>query len=150
MFSFCALHHSAMSVFILRHRKIASSNCIPRNSIGNISICSNVLVTECDISCLVSLCSELFNVLWPQYTVFSNGWLFGTFYRKPILQLKGHNSCFLLKLSEVNCTKRNIFLSENVILSWLGFVLEASILRFCLKIVGNDIIVDKGPIMEFQ
>ena len=47
-----------------------------------------------------------------------------------------------------NYTKLYVFLSENTILEWLGFVLEASILKFCVKITDNDVI--KGVIMEFE
>ena len=83
----------------------------------------------------------------------SNSWLFGTFYRKSSLQLKGHNSWktyhFQLKLSDiVNYTKMNAFWSENAIMNWLGFVLKASISTFCVKIVDNDVIEE--AIIEFQ
>ena len=84
----------------------------------------------------------------------SNSWLFGTFYRKASLHFKCHNSwktyLFQLKLSDIaNYTKMNFFfLSEDAIMNWLGFVLEASISTFCVKIVYSDII--KGTIMEFS
>ena len=50
-------------------------------------------------------------------------------------------------LEIVNYTKENGFSSEKAILSWLGFVLGASISQFSLKIVDNDII--KGKYVRF-
>ena len=75
VFSFCALHHSAMSTFISRQQKIASRDCILHNSVGNISICSKYKLLDATLTVLFPF--VLICLLFYGHSIlfFFNGWL---------------------------------------------------------------------------
>ena len=75
VFSFCVLHHSGISTFISRQRKIASRDCILHNSIGNIGKCSKYKLLDATLTVLfpfVLICSLFYG---HSILFFFNGWL---------------------------------------------------------------------------